>query len=144
TERDLDTALRNEHHFYQVAVEKAGQEETQYTRDGAFYLQPVGNGEEVVIVTRDGHPVLGTNGPIQFSADFDSLHVNETGDIIITRRGGGNELVGQFALVEIERSRTLEAAGDNFFRLPDLEELNLTVADLVRDVPATERLVESG
>lgn len=142
TGRDLDTALIDKHHFYQVSVEQNGEEEIRYTRDGAFYLQPVNNGTEVVIVTRDGHPVIGTDGPIQFANNFDSIYIDQDGTISV-KRGNENELVGQLAIVEITRSRILEATGDNFFQLPDLEELGLAFGDIVADVPQATRVVES-
>ena len=141
TNRDLDTMLMNEHDFFQVLVEENGVEEIRYTRDGAFYLTPV-NDNEVMLVTRDGHPVIGTNGPIQFAGNFDSIHIAEDGSIVV-KRGEQNEVVGTLAVVRIERSRLLEAAGDNLFRFPDLAELGYALGDLVELAPQNERLIQS-
>src|SRR5690625_900139 len=77
TDRALDTVLLNENHFYQIQVDENGEQNIRYTRDGSFYLQPVNNGADVMLVTKDGHPVIGTNGPIQFAANFDSIHIAE-------------------------------------------------------------------
>src|SRR5699024_1986018 len=63
TGRSLDTALKNAHHFFQVSVIENGEEQIRYTRDGSFYLQPINDGEQLVLVTKEGHPVQGTNGP---------------------------------------------------------------------------------
>src|SRR5690625_2643416 len=142
TDRDLDTMLLNEHHFYQIEVEENGQEEIRYTRDGSFYLQPVNNGAEVVLVTKDGHPVMGVNGPIQFAANFDGIYIDKDGAIVVNR-GDQNEQVGQLAVVEIARSRILEATGDNLFRLPNLAELGLDFADIVQAAPLDVPLIES-
>src|SRR5699024_2654286 len=67
TNRDLDAMLLNEHDFFQVQVEENGVNEIRYTRDGAFYVSPV-NENEVLLVNRDGHPVMGADGPIQFAS----------------------------------------------------------------------------
>lgn len=141
TDRELDTMLLNEHDFFQVLVQENGAEEIRYTRDGAFYLTPV-NENEVMLVTRDGHPVYGTNGPIQFNRNFDSIYITENGSVVVTR-GGQNETVGTLAIVRIERSRLLEAVGDNLFRFPNLNELGYNLADLVVAAPQTERLIQN-
>src|SRR5690606_28463619 len=124
-----------------VLVQENGAEEIRYTRDGAFYLTPV-NENEVMLVTRDGHPVYGTNGPIQFNRNFDSIYITENGSVVVTR-GGQNETVGTLAIVRIERSRLLEAVGDNLYRFPNLNELGYNLADLVVAAPQTERLIQN-
>jgi|SRR5699024_1479349 len=133
TDRDLDTMLLDENHYYQIQVE----DEIQYTRDGAFYLQPLENGNEVMLVTRNGYPVNGANGPIQFAAGFESIHVAENGDVIV-KRGAANEFVGTIAVAEIAQSRSLEAVGDNLFRIPDA-----AGAGLVQAAPANRALIEA-
>ncbi|MEI3607790.1 flagellar hook-basal body protein [Pseudogracilibacillus sp. SE30717A] len=135
TGRDLDTMLLNENHFYQIMVDG----ETHYTRDGAFYLQPVNNGAEVVLVTQDGYPVNGVNGPIQFEGNFDAIQIDRNGAVIV-RRGDQNVLAGTIAVAQIERPRSLEAVGDNLFRIPQ----NFTDNGLVQQAPLDGSLIESG
>src|SRR5690625_2534257 len=142
TDRALDTVLLNENHFYQIEVEENGQEEIRYTRDGSFYLQPINNGASVVLVTKDGDPVYGVNGPIQFAADVDSIDINENGGVVVTR-GNDTELVGTLAIAQINRSRLLEATGENLFRLPDLAELGIDFNDVVQAAPNNMSLVKS-
>lgn len=141
TGRVLDTVLLNEHHYYQIQVEENGQPQTYYTRDGAFYLSPINDGEMVALVTKDGHPVYGVNGPIRFSTDLDSLHINERGNIVATRNNE-EEIVGTLAIAEIVRPRLLEAVGDNSFRLPDVAALGYNENDIVR-APVEENLVKN-
>lgn len=136
TDRALDTLLLNKNYFYQIQ----GENEIQYTRDGAFYLQPVNNGEEVVLVTKDGDPVIGLNGPIQFAANFDAIHIENNG-VITVKRGTENEQVGALSVVEILRSRSLEAVGDNLFRIPDGAGIN--VNDLVQPIGMNTAFLQS-
>lgn len=140
TDRELDSVLLNEWHYFQVQAEHNGQQEVQYTRDGSFYLQPVGDGADMMLVTKEGLPVLGINGVIQFSGDqVEHLQISENGDIIV-QRAGQNEVVGTLALVEAMLPRALEAVGENQFRVP--QEFNLN--DVLQGVPGGENLLQSG
>lgn len=141
TNRDLDVMLMHEHDFFQIQVEENGNEEIHYTRDGAFYLSPV-NDEEVMLVNRDGHPVYGTNGPIQFAANFDGIHITEHGEVVV-KRGEQNELVGTLGVVRINRPRLLETVGDNLFRFPNIDALGFNLNELVIAAPVNERIIES-
>lgn len=118
TDRALDTALLSENLFYQVQVTENNQTETHYTRDGALYLNPVGNGQNVMLTTKNGHPVLGANGPITFANNFESITIRENGQVAVDY-GTGSQVVGTLAIVETERPRTLEATENNLFRVPD-------------------------
>lgn len=140
TERDLDTVLLNENHYFQIEVEANGQREVRYTRDGSFYLQPVG--DDVVLVTKDGHPVFGENGPIQFANQFDAIEINADGSVHV-KRGNQQEQVGTIAIAEINRPRLLEATGDNLFRLPNLEALGLNFDDIVQAAPIGDALIQN-
>lgn len=140
TERNLDTMLLHENHYYQINFQQDGVNEVRYTRSGAFYVTPVGNGQ-VQLVTSEGYPVLGANGPITFRDDFNEININERGEVIVTY--GTNEVVeGRLAIVEITRPRLLEAVGDNAFRLPNLAALGYNFNDIVRvalnDVPLVQ------
>lgn len=144
TERDLDVALANEDQFFQVMVEENGVEDVRFTRDGSFHLQPVGDGEEVVLVTSDGNPVVGTNGPIRFSSnEVTGMQITSEGNVLVDR-DGQIEQVGQLEIVGIDRVRLLEADGENLYRLPDLANLGLNAADIVNLVPSYAGMMESG
>lgn len=135
TDRDLDTMLLNENHFYQITVEG----ETHYTRDGSFYLQPVNNGAEVALVTKDGYFVNGVNGPIQFGGNINSIQIDKNGDVIV-KRGNQNEVVGTIAIAQITQSRSLESVGNNLFRIPDAF---ANVNGLVQQAPLDQALIEN-
>lgn len=141
TDRALDTMLLNENHFYTVEVADGANTRTYYTRDGALYLHPVTD-EEMLLVTKDGHPVLGTDGQIRINGQFDDVHIEDNGNIVITR-DSEREVVGRLNVTEAIRPRLLEATGNNYFRLPNLEELGLNEADIVQPIN-DGRLIESG
>ncbi|MFC0301759.1 flagellar hook-basal body protein [Virgibacillus soli] len=123
TNRALDTALLGENYFFQVNVTENGVTETRYTRDGAFYLQPNENNDAVSLVTKNGDPVLGTNGPITIESGFDDITIRPNGEILAQRNGHG-EVVGQLAIVETSKPHVLEAIGDNEFRIPNVVDEN--------------------
>ncbi|GAE92485.1 flagellar basal-body rod protein FlgG [Gracilibacillus boraciitolerans JCM 21714] len=52
TDRNLDVALLEDNHLFQVAVNENGIEEVRYTRAGNFYLTPLEN-DQVMLVTSD-------------------------------------------------------------------------------------------
>lgn len=142
TDRPLDTMLLNPNYFYQIHVQTDNVDEIRYTRAGNFYVTPTGNGDEVRLVTSDGHTVYGVNGPIEFSGNFDEMQINNRGEVIATY--GTNEIVvGQLDVVEITRPRLLEAVGDNMFRLPNLEELGYAFGEIVQAPQGDEPIIEN-
>lgn len=142
TDRALDIALLEDNHLLQIQVSHDDNTETSYTRDGSLYLNPI-NDQLVMLTTKDGHPVLGSNGPITLSNDFDDIRIESSGDIVINR-GAQQEVVGQLDIVEALSPRTLETAGETTYRLPNLETLNLTINDIIQNVPETTDVIKSG
>lgn len=141
TERNLDTMLLHDNHFYQIHIQEDGVDEIRYTRAGAFYVTPLGNGQ-VRLVNSDGNTVIGLNGPIQFNENFDAIQINERGEVVVTY--GTNDVVaGRLAIVEITKPRLLEAAGQNMFRLPNLAALGYNFNDIVQAVLDDARLVQN-
>lgn len=132
TGRALDVALQDEKHLFQIQTTINGQEETRYTRDGSFSFTPV-NDNEVMMVTSNGNPVLGEDGPIVFSDTFEQMTIRKDGSIFLTQNGLQNE-VGRLQIVNAERPRLLEAAGQNVFRIPGEGIGNLNVEDIVSGV----------
>lgn len=142
TDRSLDTMLLHENHFYQIHVQRDGIDEVRYTRSGAFYVTPLADGQTVQLVTSEGYPVYGENGPIQFNANFDALLIDERGQVIATY-GNAEINVGTLAIVEITRPRLLQAVGENAFRLPNLDPLGYQFDEIVRAPIGNEPLVQN-
>ncbi len=141
TDRVLDTALLADNHLFQIQVTENGATETQYTRDGAFYLNPVNNDQAVMLTTKEGHPVLGENGPIIIPTGFEDVQIQPNGAIIV-QRGAQTEQVGNVAVVETARPRTLEATGQSAFRIPDGTDGN--IGEMIRDIPGQTTVLQSG
>lgn len=141
TGRELDVALLEENHLFQIEVTEAGVNETRYTRDGSFYLDPVDT-NSLMLTTADGNPVLGQNGPIVIATGFDGISIQPNGEVLVTR-GEQTEVAGNLAIVEAVRPRLLEAAGKNIFRLPNLNELGYNFAEVIQNVGQQESLVQS-
>src|SRR5699024_11238132 len=81
TDRPLDTMLLKPNYFYQIHVQTDNVDEIRYTRAGNFYVTPTGNGDEVRLVTSDGHYVYGVNGPIEFFGNFDGMRTSSRGEV---------------------------------------------------------------
>ncbi|SES10755.1 flagellar basal-body rod protein FlgG [Gracilibacillus ureilyticus] len=116
TDRALDVALLDANQLFQISVVENGIEETRYTRAGNFYLNPSEVEGQLMLVTSDGNPVIGNNGPIMIAEGMEDLKINENGDIEVTRNGV-QQVEGQLSIVEAIRPRLLEATGSNNFRL---------------------------
>ncbi|WP_068673746.1 flagellar hook-basal body protein [Oceanobacillus sp. Castelsardo] len=142
SDRSLDTALLNKNALFQIQVTNNGETETMYTRDGAFYLSPGTDEQSVTLTTKNGNPVLGENGPITFADGFDSISIRDNGQVVV-ERGSFVEVVGTIDIVEAIRPNVLEAAGQNMFRLPNLEELDYNLADIIQDVQTQTKLIQS-
>jgi len=142
TDRPLDVMLTNEQQFFEVIIQDGNDEEILLTRDGSFYLNPIGD-NTLMLVTKDGHPINGVNGPIQFaSQQIEDIQINDNG-MVIVNRNGQQETVGTIGVTEIIQPRLLEAAGDNFLRIPNLAELGINEADILR-IPQNGNLMQSG
>ena len=143
TDRALDTALLEKGHFFQVQVAEGGTTETQYTRDGAFYLNTMENSESLMLTTKDGHPVLGDNGPIVIADGFDSIDIQSNGEILV-QRGNQTEIAGNLAIIDAVRPNLLEATGQNTFKVPNLAELGFNFEEIIQDIAPVTNLLKSG
>ncbi|MBA2175291.1 flagellar hook-basal body protein [Halobacillus locisalis] len=138
TGRELDVALLEDNHLFQVQVPTEQGTETQYTRAGNFYLNPIEN-DQVLLTNSDGYPVVGEDGDsIVLDEGFDGLSITENGGILVTR-GDQQVVEGQLDVIEAVRPRMLEATGANRFRVPD----NIDQAGLFADVAANDQQMQS-
>ena len=69
---------------------------------------------EGYLVTKDGDYVLGESGPIQLPTDFESLTVEESGEIY-----ADGQYVDRLALVDFEDYDYVEAYGENLYKAVD-------------------------
>jgi len=78
----------------------------RYTRSGNFSLDNSGQ-----LVTADGYPVLGTNGPIQLAAALDGrIEINDAGQIVIN-----GFPIAQLRLADFQNANDLIKSGYSTF-----------------------------
>lgn len=106
----LDFAIRG-NGFFVIETPRG----LRYTRNGNFTLALDGT-----IVTKEGYPVMGTEGRIQLPdlqrlSDVD-IHVNETGEVMID-----NKNMGKLQVVSFGNMTVLKKDGNTLFRIDDGE-----------------------
>jgi flagellar basal-body rod protein FlgF len=111
TGNPLDLALDGQAFF---VVQVNGEE--RYTRNGAFQISPQGQ-----LVTNDGHPVIGTNGPVTFQPGDQDISVARDGTITVREGNNTNvdSLRGKLRLVSFEQPHTLSKQGASLFAAPN-------------------------
>lgn len=122
TENDFDLALEGEGFF--VIQTPVGE---RYTRNGAFTL-----GKEGLLLTKEGYPVLGENGPISikknnFIVDQDGKiyqngALSEDPQRLVTLRENeweDVEFVDRIRVVDFERTRYLKKQGSSMWNETD-------------------------
>lgn len=148
TDRQLDLAIQNPNHFFQIEVSNNnGEREVRYTRDGTFYFsQSPNNPNELNIVTGQGHFLLGPNGPITVPADHSELQIDENGIISVILRDGTTTVpAGQLEMVRVQRPQILEQLGENLFGLPEnLIEQGYVPADILGVIGAGQVSLRQG
>ena len=100
TGNPLDVALQGDGF---LAVQTPAGE--QWTRAGALQINAEG-----ILVTTDGHPILGDGGPIQF--DDDDSDITIAADGAISTNDG---IKGRLRMVEFANPQELEREGSNLF-----------------------------
>jgi flagellar basal-body rod protein FlgG len=118
TGRDLDVALLEDNHLFELRVPTESGEESHFTRAGNFYLNPVNDGQ-LMLTDTNGYPVTGEDGEnILLDDNMQNISIDNQGSILVTR---GNEqfVEGRLNVTEAVRPRMLESVGDNRFRIPD-------------------------
>ncbi|WP_018923092.1 flagellar hook-basal body protein [Salsuginibacillus kocurii] len=147
TGRDLDFALTEPGHFFEVETTIDDEAETVYTREGSFYLSEEADGDEWNLVTANGEFLLDSDGErMTVPGDANGFSLQPDGTLQADFEGDDSVDVGEIAVTRVTRPQLLEAVGDTNFRLPDLDELGLDVdeAEILEEGVATDELVSQG
>jgi flagellar basal-body rod protein FlgG len=130
TDRQLDMALTKEGQMFRVLVQGENGSEVQYTRDGAFYLTPVSETENM-LVTSAGYPVLDENNDtILISAEANEFQLQGNGNLVVN--GGASIPLG---VSFVNHPQFLVQTGANLLGLPDnLADLNVNEADVITNL----------
>lgn len=134
TDRALDTAFTKEGQLFKVLVQREGDTEIQYTRNGAFYLTPVGE-NELALVNGDGHFILDENdNPIYINGEPTEINIDGEGRMTVALRGGAG-VNFNLGVVKVNNPQFLELKGDNLFGLPqNFAELNVDIANVLTEL----------
>jgi flagellar basal-body rod protein FlgF len=100
TGNPLDVAIKGDAFF---AVQTTGGE--RYTRNGSLEINPQGQ-----LITSDGHPILGDNGPITFTPQETGIEIAPDGTV--TSDQGQR---GKLRLVRFDNVQALRNEGANLF-----------------------------
>lgn len=100
TEGETDLALEGRG-FFKVETPQG----IRYTRNGCFRLSP-----DRQLVTQEGYPVLGKNGPITLNAIDQKFAVDEQGGIHLD-----NSLSNQLAVVDFPNPQDVRPQGRNYY-----------------------------
>ena len=101
TSNPVNAAINDDESFF--VVQAPGGE--RYTRNGEFDINA--NGE---LVTTEGYPVLGTDGPIVFTQEDEDIHINREGTITTTRGE-----INRLQVVTFENLQGLRKEGFSLF-----------------------------
>lgn len=140
TDRPLDFALATPKQYFNILVPGGdGGEQTAYTRQGAFYVSPLDNGQ-LMLVTSDGHPVANAAGlPITFSDDVENYAIQPNGTLELTHTNGAVNNI-QLGVTVIERPNLMEHLSGTYIGLPaNMEDLGITAAEVVTDLQGAAR-----
>lgn len=134
TGRSLDFALTGGGQFFKVLAQDDNSSAVRYTRDGAFFVSPTGNGE-AMLVNGSGLPVLDENDNyITFSEDASSFQLGDNGILTVTSAGGVEERFN-LGIVTVEKSQFLQQFGGNLLGFAEnLDELGVTEDEVVTNV----------
>jgi len=101
-----------------------------YTRSGDFKLN-----ENRELVTSQGHPVLGENGPIQLDLNLSNVNVTPNGQIV----GNDGGLQGTLNVTQFENPQKLRKRGDTMF----LQGENNEILEETENVKVKHKMLES-
>ena len=139
TGRPLDTAFTKEAQLYRVLVQKDGNSEVQYTRDGAFYLSPV-SPDQTMLVTSDGNPFLDeNNNPININGQAKGYSVTENGSLVVEMVNGESQTIN-LGVTFVKKPQFLENKGGNLLGLPaNFDTLNVGEGDVFENLDGVRR-----
>jgi len=114
SDRSLDTAFTKEGQLYRIQTSNGDITEVQYTRDGAFYLSPVSDNENM-LVTKEGYPVLDeNNNPITLANNVKDYTISSTGTLTANLANGETQSVN-LGVSYVNFPQLLEKKGDNLY-----------------------------
>ncbi|MFF2753435.1 flagellar hook-basal body protein [Psychrobacillus sp. NPDC058041] len=140
TGRDLDFAFQEPKQYFNVLMpDGENGQQTAYTRQGAFYVSPIENGN-LMLVTGDGYPVADASGQaITIPDNVSSFSVNETG-ILTANYPDGSTVKRELAVSVLQKPQLMEQLSETYIKLPNnLAELGVNAQDVVTSLQGANR-----
>lgn len=140
TDRDLDFAFQEPKQYFNVLMpDGENGQRTAYTRQGAFYVSPLENGQ-LMLVNSDGYPVADSAGQaITIPGNVSSFSVNETG-VLTANYPDGSTAQRELAVSVVQKPQLMEHISGTYIGLPDnFAELNVNPQDVMMDLQGANR-----
>ena len=140
TGRDLDVALTNNNLFFTIRANEGNSSENRFTRDGAFYLSPSGDGsEQLRLVNSSGYAVLDENNQeIRINGTPTDITFTDKGQLMVSTENG--EQAFNLGIVLMEKPQFMETRNNNTFALPkSMAQWNVTENDIYTQLTGAER-----
>lgn len=140
TDRDLDFAFQEPKQYFNVLMpDGENGQKTAYTRQGAFYVSPMANGE-LMLVSGEGYPIADAQGQaILLPESVSSFSVNETG-ILTANYPDGSTVQKELAISVLQNPQLMEHLSEAYLVLPEnLAELGVTEEEVLLDLQGADR-----
>lgn len=136
TGRDLDVALTKPDLFFKIrSTDASGTAETQFTRDGAFYLSPSSfDPTQLDLVTSSGAQVLDEwDQPISIVGDLKTIQISESGTVLATTVDGFEQTF-ELGVISVQNPQYLENKGGNLFGVSNDVNAGVAPEDIYTDL----------
>lgn len=140
TGRDLDFAFQEPKQYFNVLMpDGENGQQTAYTRQGAFYVSPLENGQ-LMLVNGDGYPVADSAGQaITIPDNVSRFSVNETGILTATYPDGAT-VQRELAVSVLQKPQLMEQISSTYIGMPtNLAELGVNEEDVMTDLRDANR-----
>lgn len=139
TDRDLDFAFTKENQYFNILMPDGDGQRTVYTRQGDFYVSPMGNGQ-MMLVNGDGHPVADSDGEAIYFPDFATGFTLSPNGRLNIEYPDGDVIAVDLAVSELQKPQVMEHVSGTYIGLPtDLAGLGYTQADILTDLQGANR-----
>lgn len=140
TDRDLDFAFQQPKQYFNVLMpDGENGQKTAYTRQGAFYVSPIENGQ-LMLVNGDGYPVADAAGQaITIPENVSRFSVNETG-ILTATYPDGSTVQRELGVSVLQKPQLMEHVSSTYIVMPDnLAELGVNAQDVMTNLQGANR-----
>jgi flagellar basal-body rod protein FlgG len=140
TGRELDFAFSEPKQYFNILMpDEANGTKTVYTRQGAFYMSPMENGQ-LMLVNGEGYPVADSQGaPIILDENASKFTISDGGNLTVSYPDGSTTQT-QLAVSVIQKPQFMENLSAAYLGLPtNLDELGVTEQDILTNLQGADR-----